>query len=294
MAEKLHRGHVADGGDAGEIREIAVPVEGALIDAKLYRNAGTPAVAALLWMHGGGFSGGSMNMPEGDAVSRAFAREGVVVLNVDYRRVPPLSRVRRWRGGAAVRFPLPVLDCLAAWHRLVDEVEPLGLAAGQIFVGGASAGANLAAMSTLRAAAAGLAAPAGLLLAYPLLHPVLPARPPGAGRGLRGRLLDRVARRSVRMMSANFVGAANADRRTEAFPRLEDLDGFPPTLIVTGEHDTLRVSGEAFADDLRLRGAEVDLEMELGVRHGHLNAPDSAPFRHTMSTFTTWLGAHLA
>ncbi|CAO5255566.1 alpha/beta hydrolase fold domain-containing protein [Frankia sp. AgKG'84/4] len=294
MTEGLDRGGGAAIDDAVEILEIAVPVDGALIDTKLYRNAGTPAVAALLWMHGGGFSGGSMNMPEGDAVSRALARGGVAVLNVDYRRVPPLSRVRRWRGGAAVRFPLPVLDCLAAWHRLVDEAEPLGLAADQIFVGGASAGANLAVMSTLRAAGAGLAAPAGLLLAYPLLHPVLPAPLPGAGQSLRGRLLSRVARRSVRMMSANFVGAVNADRLAEAFPRPEDLGDFPPTLIVTGEHDTLRRSGEAFADDLRLRGAEVDLQMELGVRHGHLNAPASAPFRHTMASFTTWLGAHRA
>ncbi|MBL7487546.1 alpha/beta hydrolase fold domain-containing protein [Frankia sp. AgB1.9] len=274
------------------IREVAVSVGDASIRTRLYTPAGAPSTAALLWMHGGGFSGGSIDMPEGDAVSRAFARAGVAVLSVDYRRVPPLSRVRRWRGAPAVRFPVPVLDCLAAWRRLVEEAEPLGLKAGQIFAGGASAGANLAVMSTLRAASAGAPVPAGLLLAYPLLHPVLPARPTERARGLRARFLGRVAQRSVRMMAANFVGAANTSRVAGAFPAREDLDGFPPTLIVTGEHDSLRASGEAFADDLRPRGVEADCQMEVGVRHGHLNHPDSVPFAHTMSVFTTWLSVH--
>ncbi|MCM3885575.1 alpha/beta hydrolase [Frankia sp. R82] len=292
MAGRFRRGHTGTVDHDVEIRDIDVPVGDASIRTRLYRPTAAAGTTALLWMHGGGFSGGSIDMPEGDAVSRAFARGGVTVLSVDYRRVPPLSRVRRWRGAAAVRFPTPVLDCLAAWHRLAAEAESLGLAAERIFVGGASAGANLAVMSTLRAATEGLAAPAGLLLAYPLLHPVLPAGPPAAGQGLRTRLLGRVGQRAVRMMAANFVGAANLARVAEAFARPADLDGLPPTVIVTGEHDPLRPSGEAFADALRSHRVEVDCQLEPDVRHGHLNHPATVPFDHTMSTFSTWLAAH--
>ncbi|MCK9925347.1 alpha/beta hydrolase [Frankia sp. AgPm24] len=292
MAERSRRGGTRTVDRDVEIRDVDVPVGDVRIRARLYGPTTAPSTTALLWMHGGGFSGGSIDMPEGDAVSRAFARGGVTVLSVDYRRVPPLSRARRWRGAAAVRFPTPVLDCLAAWHRLVAEAESLGLAADRVFVGGASAGANLAVMSTLRAATEGLVAPAGLLLAYPLLHPVLPARPLAANRGLRTRVLSRVAQRSVRMMAANFVGAANIARAAEAFARPADLDGFPPTLVITGEHDPLRPSGEAFADDLRTRGVEVDCQTEPDVHHGHLNHPATAPFDHTMSTFGAWLAAH--
>jgi acetyl esterase len=275
-----------------EVCQIAVPVDGGWIPAKLYRPKASPPTAALLWMHGGGFAGGSLDMPEGDAVSRALALAGAAVLNVGYRLVPPLSRVRRWRGAAAVRFPIPVADCLAAWRQLADDAESFGLSADRIFLGGASAGGDLAVMSALRGVDAGLSKPAGVLLAYPLVHAELPPALPGSRNGPSARFWDIVGRRAVRMMARSLVGAANAARVDDAFPRREELGGFPPTLIVTSERDPLRVSGEAFADDLRARGANVQIRTEEGTRHGHLNSPDKAAFGRTISTFTTWLSAH--
>jgi acetyl esterase len=95
------------------------------------------------------------------------------------------------------------------------------------------------------------------------------------------------------MMAGSFVGAANAARIREAFPRPKDLDDFPPTMIVTSERDPLRASGEAFADDLRQHGIEVQIRMESGTRHGHLNSPDSVYFERTISTFAAWMSAHI-
>ena len=62
----------------------------------------------------------------------------------------PVSSCPRWRGAPSVRYPTPLLDCLAAWRRLMNELELLGAASDRVFVGGASAGGNLAVMSSLQ------------------------------------------------------------------------------------------------------------------------------------------------
>ena len=70
--------------------------------------------------------------------------------SVDYR-MPP-----------AHPYPAPLDDCLAVYRRLLIERDP-----EHIFVGGVSAGGNLAAALMLKAKDEGLPMPAGLLLITP-------------------------------------------------------------------------------------------------------------------------------
>lgn len=269
-------------GEVGEtpldVQDLEIRVDGATIGARLYRPAAP--TAALLWMHGGGFVAGNIDMPEGDAVSRAVARAGFAVLSVDYRLVPKRPGATKYRGAPAVRFPAPVLDCVAGWKRLADEVGP-GV---PIFVGGASAGGNLAVMTALRAADAGLAPAAGLVLAYPLLHGSMPART--AERSRVGRALDALTQFWVTWMGRAFSGGRN---HSPAFPQSADLAGLPPTVIVTSEKDALRPSGEAFAADLAAAGGDVTITTETGAGHGHLNTPDKPMFTSTIATLTDWM-----
>ncbi|SPL99330.1 Esterase/lipase/thioesterase [[Actinomadura] parvosata subsp. kistnae] len=90
-------------------------------------------------------------------------------------------------------------------------------------------------------------------------------------------------------MARNYVGRANLDRLPEAFPGGRDLTGFPPTLIVNSERDSLRASGEAFADELLAHGRPVEVSTEPATSHGHLNRPRRTAFHRTISTFSTWL-----
>jgi acetyl esterase/lipase len=71
----------------------------------------------LLWMHGGGFVGGSLDMPEGDAMCRTLADAGISCVSVDYRRAPGLA-VSWARRADAVCFPLPLDDCERGWRYL--------------------------------------------------------------------------------------------------------------------------------------------------------------------------------
>jgi len=55
---------------------------------------------------------------------------------------------------------------------------------------------------------------------------------------------------------------------------VDELARFPSTIMVNGDVDELRVSGEAFAATLRAAGVDVDVSLEPGTRHGHLNRPE--------------------
>jgi acetyl esterase/lipase len=111
--------------------------------------------AGLVWAHGGSFVAGDLDMPEADWVARAFAARGVTVVSVDYRLVTPVP-------GTSVGehvFPAGSDDVLAAWSWTLDHADDLGIDPAQLFLGGASAGANLVAGAVLRLL--GHAPPAG-------------------------------------------------------------------------------------------------------------------------------------
>jgi acetyl esterase/lipase len=119
---------------------------------------------ALVWMHGGAFLGGDLDMVEADGVAREIcARAGAVVVSVDYGLCHD-----------GVTYPVPHDDVVAAIRWVRSGAAELGADDSRISVGGASAGANLAAGATLRLRDDDGWQPAALLLAYPVAHPVLP------------------------------------------------------------------------------------------------------------------------
>lgn len=54
---------------------------------------------------------------------------------------------------------------------------------------------------------------------------------------------------------------------------LASLEHFPPTHILNSEYDALRASGQQFAGQLALAGADVSVRCEPGMLHGHLDFP---------------------
>ncbi|MET0695469.1 MAG: alpha/beta hydrolase fold domain-containing protein, partial [Propionibacteriaceae bacterium] len=227
-----------------------------------------------------GFIGGDLDMPEAHEVSRGIVgRTGAVVVSVDYRLCPVPPAL----GGpaepassdeAAVRFPVPHDDVLAAYRWTRASADQLRIDPNRVALGGASAGANLAAGVALHLRDLG-DSPWQLLLAYPVVHPVLPE--PSAELAEAIALTPYVLRFPpdlCRVMNENYLGGPIEDAHPYAFAGLsEDLVGFPPTLIDNDEFDELRSSGETFATQLRNAGVEVEQVTSLGVTHGHLNHP---------------------
>jgi xylan 1,4-beta-xylosidase len=74
-----------------------------------------------------------------------------------------------------------------------------------------------------------------------------------------------------------------------AFPGGHDLSGFPRTLLIDADRDSLRASGGAFADELRSFGVPINYEIVADARHGFLNQPQSGYFATGIATIRDWL-----
>ncbi|MFE5408976.1 alpha/beta hydrolase fold domain-containing protein [Microbacterium sp. NPDC056569] len=256
-----------------------------------------PNGTGLVWAHGGAFAFGDLDMPESDWVAAQLAKRGTTVVSVDYRLAPVPAG---WTDAAARRsgghhYPAASDDMLAAWSWLTGNAARLRVDPSHLAIGGTSAGGNLAAGATLRLIERRAALPALVLLAYPTLLAVQPA--PDAA--LRAALdaqpeADRFGSEAVRGMYENYLGGPVDRAPLGAIPGLArpvDLVQFPPTLIVNGDVDELRVSGEAFAASLRAAARPVEVVTELGTEHGHLNRPHEAAASVTIDRFATRLAA---
>ncbi|MDF9749350.1 alpha/beta hydrolase fold domain-containing protein [Arthrobacter sp. ES3-54] len=230
--------------------------------AEFTSGAGLPG---LVWLHGGGFAGGALDMREADQVARELAdRTGGLVFSVEYR----LAR-------DGVHFPVPHEDVLAAWIWAAAHAEELGVAPGSLCLGGASAGGNLAVGAAMYLKDAGLAPPAKLLLAYPFLHAVLPS--PDSAAVPDGRVLSSLPRilrfteDDCRAMVENYIGGPAGMASSYALPGHADPSGLPPVAVIACEYDDLRPSAEHFRESLHAAGVQVAFRLEAGATHGYLN-----------------------
>ncbi|MGN6128214.1 MAG: alpha/beta hydrolase [Humibacter sp.] len=242
-------------------------------------------VATVVWAHGGAFSHGDLEMPESHAVAAALAKRGIEVVAVDYRRVPRWSWFREPRRPApgTVTYPVPLDDIVDAFARVRAE-------RAAVFLGGASAGACLAAGAGLRLTRERLTVPDGLLLAYGTFHAALPP----IGNELRSRIRGRhgilqFRPDTVRRMNLNYAGGAEQLREPFAFPGGHELTGLPPSLLLDADRDSLRASGGAFADELRNDGVAVEHRVLADVTHGFLNRPGSRGFAAAVSMMEAWI-----
>lgn len=243
-----------------------------------------PDAVALLWLHGGGFASGGLDQRESHIVALRIAEFGRWVRAVDYPLVPqppflPSAPLRP----SGNRYPAP-LDAV------VSAVDDLRTGQPRLALGGASAGACLAASAALRLRDSGKAPPDGLVLCYGTFHATLPPLPESVRsrvRGLRG--LTQFSPRIVRRMNLNYVGSAELLTTPGVFPGGGTLAKLPPTLLLDADHDTLRASGETFAGELAAAGVDTEHVIVPHTGHGFLNRPRTRAFRRSIGTIVDWL-----
>ncbi|MDJ1114258.1 alpha/beta hydrolase fold domain-containing protein [Microbacterium dauci] len=251
----------------------------------------------LLWLHGGGFAGGDLDMPEADHVARTLASAGITVCSVDYRLAPlPAGSPAPETSRVRAHYPAASDDALTAWEWMLTESATLGVDPARLAIGGASAGGNIAAGATLRLVHSGRTAPALVMLAYPTLLAVQPDPDAALRRALDAQpAADRFGPDVVLPMYENYLGGPVDAAPIAAIPgraTADELADFPPTLIVAGEVDELRVSSEHFARTLADAGRSVDHIVEPGTDHGYLNRPADGPAASlTLDRFAARLAA---
>jgi acetyl esterase len=230
------------------VDDIEVPGAAGAMAARVYRpRAGR--LQAVLYLHGGGFVIG----PEGyDAPLRQLAlSSGNLIVALRHRLAPEH------------RFPAALEDAVAGANWLAGNVEALGGLNVPLGVVGDSSGGNLAAVAVRTLTREG--APLAFQV---LIYPMLDATASSAsyvefasGYGFS---------REKSLWYFDHYLPPEVDRRApRVSPLFEpDLAGLPPTLIVTAECDPLRDEGEAYAQNLRDGGVEVDVRRYRGMIHG--------------------------
>jgi acetyl esterase/lipase len=266
-----------------DVRDLMVAARGRNVPVRVYR----PRVPGeerplLIWCHGGAFVGGDLDMPEADAVAREITRRAdAVVISVDYRLCV---------GG--VHFPAPSDDLKTVYDWAVRHARQFGVDAEWISIGGASAGACLTAGTALRIRDAGGVQPVSVVLAYPVVHPVLPAPSDELAEKLAGlNPAMSFAPIIFEPVMENYLGAPVAEAGGYAFAGVAaDLSGLPATLIINCEYDGLRASGERYEEQLRDAGVDVEQHLARDVAHGHLNRPGLPEAQKSLATIADWVG----
>jgi acetyl esterase len=232
------------------VEEITLPGAGGVpLPARLYAPS-TEALPVLMYLHGGGFTIGSLETH--DSLCRQIAlRSGAAVVALDYRLAPEH------------RFPTAVDDAFAALSALAraDTGARLGLDTRRLGVGGDSAGGTLAAVCALMARDAGLA-----LAIQVLITPgtIAHADTPSHERFAQGFLLER---KQVQWFFDHYIDRAERTDWRFAPALAPDHERLAPACIVAAECDPLVDEDIAYGDLLRAAGVAVELELYRGVTH---------------------------
>ncbi|MFV0679544.1 alpha/beta hydrolase [Ottowia sp.] len=232
------------------VHDFTLPArDGFQLPARLYADSAAKGLPTLLYMHGGGFTIGSIESH--DTFCRVLAQlSGVAVVSLNYRLAPEH------------RFPTAVHDCWDALHTLVREGAALGLDTTRLAVGGDSAGGTLAAVTALHARDEGIALALQLLI-YPGTtdHQDTPSHSVFAD----GPVLDKAM---IDWFFHHYIDSV--DRSDWRFAPLKsaEVDGVAPAWVGLAECDPLVDEGVLYADKLRAAGVPVNLEIYRGVVHG--------------------------
>jgi len=242
------------------VEDLHIPArDGHALPARLYAPTHGAPLPLLLYLHGGGFTIGSIATH--DVLCRELARlAGCMVVSLDYRLAPEH------------RFPTASNDAWDALQWLARHGARLGADPARLAVGGDSAGGTLSAVNAI------LARDAGLPLALQLLfYPGCAAHQdtPSHATYARGLVLEEPA---ISWFFGNYV-QSRAEREDWRFAPLlaPDVDGVAPAWIGLAECDPLVDEGVDYADKLRLAGVPVALEIYRGVTHEFIKMGRAIP-----------------
>jgi monoterpene epsilon-lactone hydrolase len=213
------------------------------------------AKRAMLYIHGGGFVGGSPSNHR--ALTWRLAEQlGCTVFAIDYRLAPEHP------------FPAGLEDCATAYRELLNSgYQPEALA-----VGGDSAGGNLTLALALKLKALDLPQPAALVTISPATD--LAGSLPSHNANARADAMF-----DVKMFGSLTPLYCPGQDPTNPLisPLRGDTRGFAPTLIQCSRDEMLRDDGVMMAENLKAAGVDVKLEVWPRVFHAWPVMADIVP-----------------
>jgi acetyl esterase/lipase len=241
----------------------------------------TPAVIlpnnrrrVLVHMHGGCYVFGPGESGLREAVMMA-GFGGFRVISVDYR-MPPEAH-----------FPAALDDGVTVYEHALQTLDPQHVA---IF--GASAGGALTLAIVLRAKQEGIPVPAAIAPGTPMSDVT------GVGDTFHtNELVDNVlvSRDGICQAAARYYAAGHDMKDPLISPVYGDLEGFPPTILISGTRDLLLSNTVRVHRKLRQAGVEADLHIFEGQSHAQYQFDDSAPeTQEAFAEISAFFDKHMA
>ena len=217
----------------------------------------------LLYLHGGGWTFGSINSC--GRFCDAMAASGKMrVVALDYRLAPEHP------------YPEGLHDCIAAIGYIIKHADELHVDVSQITVGGDSSGGNLAIATALSDDCRGKIE--SLLLFYPVTKAFDDGSESwqqfGKGFGLDAEIMEAFNRAYTLHADAHSTDISVGLCTDDA------LQALPRTLMVSAERDILRDQGRAFAERMGDKMTRIEYE---GTVHLFITVPgQDAAFERTV------------
>jgi acetyl esterase len=243
----------SDGAPEMTVRRLTIDAGTHEMRACVYLPVEAFAASPILYIHGGGWTFGSIDTHDGTMRNLAKAAQRPV-FGIDYRLAPEHP------------FPAPLDDVLTA----IEFIETGGLGtpvpAHNMAIAGDSAGANLALAAMLARRDRSLPQLASAALFYGCYAPDFTTAS-HAEFGDGAYLLTSV---NMRWYWTNFLGREGADTTSLAAPVRCDLSGLPPLYLTAAGLDPLRDDTLQLAQKLAASGVSFRCDHVPGVVHGCL------------------------
>ncbi|HEY33676.1 MAG TPA: alpha/beta hydrolase [Dehalococcoidia bacterium] len=214
------------------------PVDAGGVPAEWVSTPGVVEERVVCYLHGGGYSIGSIRTHR-EMVSRLSRAVKVRVLLLDYRLAPENP------------FPSAVEDSVAGYRWLLST----GVDPARIVIAGESAGGGLTVATLVALRDTGDPLPA---VAIPM-SPWVDMEALSESMTTKADVDPVVTRENILQMAKNYLGDADP-RAPLAAPLYADLRGLPPLLIQVGTSEVLLDDATRLAD--RAKAAGVDVVME--------------------------------
>lgn len=219
------------------------------IPAFVYSPEGEGPFPVILYFHGGGFVIANTKVYESSILALVRGVQAVVV-SVEYHQAPEYQ------------YPVQVNEAFAAYSWLLSHAQQINGNPAKIAVAGESAGANLAAVVSLKARDSGLPLPLHQLLVYPVV----------SNNVLNSSYVQNANAKPLNaaMMKWFFKHYSEPIDAFSAYAlpdKADSLRGLPPATVITAEIDPLYEEGKDFAERLAHDGVAVHYQHYEGVTH---------------------------
>ncbi|WP_098743149.1 alpha/beta hydrolase [Paenibacillus sp. EZ-K15] len=251
-----------------ETTHITIEGTNGPIPLRIYTPSSEGVLPAVVFIHGGGFIAGSVDVVENPCKALA-EKAGAVVVSVDYRLAPEHP------------FPTGLTDCFDAITWVYEHADQIRVNREQIAVSGDSAGGNLSTVCALMDREKGT----GMIKFQALIYPTVNMS--GVQTEDFNWSLDHYEIRNHAELITPMLTALSENGSSifqlylqnkveitdpHVSPLLSDkLNGMPETLIAIAQYDYLAVECEAYAAKLARCGVPTKLIQYNGTDHAFID-----------------------